>query len=172
VTVEALAQRLARPRGKDSVSNHLRKAGGLSPAAIAILREIGDPPPGPEKLARRIKAIRLKVTGVQGLERAISSAGGVSFSQVDERLMLTACPGVFVAGEMLDWEAPTGGYLLTASLASGVVAGAAWPTGSTAGRTSYQVGRSENWRATNPSVASRSMPVPPWTPSAVTSRWT
>ncbi|HRH19009.1 MAG TPA: TIGR03862 family flavoprotein [Brevundimonas sp.] len=124
VTVEALAQRLARPRGKDSVSNHLRKAGGLSPAAIAILREIGDPPPGPEKLARRIKAIRLKVTGVQGLERAISSAGGVSFSQVDERLMLTACPGVFVAGEMLDWEAPTGGYLLTASLASGVVAGA------------------------------------------------
>jgi len=125
LTIEALAARLGRPRGKDSVTNHLRKAGGLSPAAIAVLREIGEVPPGPEKLARRIKAVRLKLTGMQGLERAISSAGGVALGAVDEGLMLTARPGVFVCGEMLDWEAPTGGYLLTATMASGVVAGEA-----------------------------------------------
>ena len=123
LSIEALAARLARPRGKDSVTNHLRKAGGLSPAAIAVLREIGDPPPGAEKLARRIKGVRLKLTGVQGLDRAISSAGGVRLGAADDRLMLTARPGVFVAGEMLDWEAPTGGYRLTACLASGQVAG-------------------------------------------------
>ena len=123
LTIEALAARLSKPRGKDSLSNWLRKAGGLSHAAVALLREIpGDIPEGSDKLARRIKAVRLKVVGVQGLERAISSAGGVRLDQVDARLMLTALPGVFVAGEMLDWEAPTGGYLLQATLASGVVA--------------------------------------------------
>ncbi|HRD29710.1 MAG TPA: NAD(P)/FAD-dependent oxidoreductase, partial [Caulobacter sp.] len=125
LSIEALAGRLARPRGKDSVSNWLRKAGGLSPVAAGLLREIpGDLPTGAEKLARRIKAVRLTLTGVQGLERAISSAGGVALDQVDEGLMLKALPGVFVAGEMLDWEAPTGGYLLQASMASGVAAAA------------------------------------------------
>ena len=120
---EALAQRLAKPRGKDSVTNWLRKAGGLSPVAVGLLREIpGDLPLGTEKLAKRIKAVRLTLTGVQGLEQAISSAGGVRLDQVDEGLMLKALPGVFVAGEMLDWEAPTGGYLLQATMASGVVA--------------------------------------------------
>jgi len=118
----ALSERLSRPRGKDSVTNHLRKAGGLSPAAIAVLREIGDIPPGYNKLAKRIKAVRLKLTGIQGLERAISTAGGVRFEGLDPTLMLTARPGVFVAGEMIDWEAPTGGYLLQAAMASGVVA--------------------------------------------------
>jgi len=122
LTEAALAERLARPRGKDSMTNHLRKAGGLSPAAIATLREIGDIPPGVDKLARRIKAIRLTVTGIQGLDRAISTAGGVRVDALDSSSMLTARPGVFVAGEMIDWEAPTGGYLLQASLASGVVA--------------------------------------------------
>ena len=122
LSVEALAARLSKPRGKESVSNWLRKAAGLSPAAIAVLREIGPVPEGPNKLALRIKGVRLKLTGMQGLERAISSAGGVRLDQTDERLMLTARPGVFVAGEMLDWEAPTGGYLLQAGLASGVVA--------------------------------------------------
>ena len=123
LTIEALAARLARPRGKDSVTNWLRKAAGLSPAAIGLLREIpGEIPTGPDKLARRIKAVRLKLTDMQGLARAISTAGGVALEAVDERLMLKALPGVFVAGEMLDWEAPTGGYLLQASLASGVVA--------------------------------------------------
>ena len=119
----ALAERLARPRGKDSLSNWLRKAGGLSPVAVALMREIpGDIPTGPDKLAKRIKAVRLTLTGMQGLERAISSAGGVRFEGLDDHLMLTARPGVFVAGEMIDWEAPTGGYLLQASFASGVVA--------------------------------------------------
>ena len=123
LSVEALTERLARPRGKDSASNWLRKAGGLSAEAVAVLREIpGDLPTGAEKMAKRIKAVRLTLTGVQGLDRAISSAGGVSLDAVDDRLMLTALPGVFVAGEMLDWEAPTGGYLLQASFASGVVA--------------------------------------------------
>ena len=123
LTVEALAARLERPRGKDSMTNHLRKAGGLSPVAIAVLREIpGELPAGSDKLAKRIKAVRLKLTGMQGLERAISTAGGVRLDAVDAGLMLSARPGVFVAGEMLDWEAPTGGYLLQASLASGVVA--------------------------------------------------
>ncbi|MGQ2990263.1 MAG: NAD(P)/FAD-dependent oxidoreductase [Brevundimonas sp.] len=124
LSLEALSERLAKPRkAKDSTTNWLRKAAGLSPAAIGLLREIpGDLPTGADKLARRIKAVRLKLTGMQGLDRAISSAGGVTFDAVDERLMLTALPGVFVAGEMLDWEAPTGGYLLQATMASGVVA--------------------------------------------------
>ncbi len=118
-----LAERLSRPRGKDSLTNWLRKAGGLSPVAIALMREIpGEIPTGPEKLAKRIKAVRLTLTGMQGLERAISSAGGVTFEGLDDNLMLTARPGVFVAGEMIDWEAPTGGYLLQASFASGVAA--------------------------------------------------
>ena len=122
LTEAALAERLSRPRGKDSMTNHLRKAGGLSPVAVALLREIGDIPPGFDKLAKRIKAVRLKLTGIQGLERAISTAGGVEFAALNPSLMLTSKPGVFVAGEMIDWEAPTGGYLLQASLASGVVA--------------------------------------------------
>jgi uncharacterized flavoprotein (TIGR03862 family) len=123
LTVEALADRLARGRGKDSLSNWLRKAAGLSPVAVGLLREIpGEVPVGPDKLARRIKAVRLLVTDMQGLERAISSAGGVRLDQVDDRLMFVALPGVFVAGEMLDWEAPTGGYLLQACFASGAVA--------------------------------------------------
>ena len=123
VSVEQLAARLDGSRGKDSVSNWLRKAAKLSPAAIGLLREIpGEVPTGADKLAKRIKAVRLTLTGAQGLERAISSAGGVRFDAVDDRLMLKARPGVFVAGEMLDWEAPTGGYLLQASMASGVAA--------------------------------------------------
>ena len=122
LTVEALAGRLAKPRGKDSATNWLRKVAGLSPVAAGLLREIpGELPAGADKLAKRIKAVRLTLTGVQGLARAISSAGGVRLDQVDHGLMLTALPGVFVAGEMLDWEAPTGGYLLQASMASGVV---------------------------------------------------
>ena len=123
LTIEALAGRLSKPRGKDSVSNWLRKAAGLSPVGAGLLREIpGDLPAGADKLARRIKAVRLTLTGVEGLARAISSAGGVKLDAVDGRLMLNALPGVFAAGEMLDWEAPTGGYLLQASMASGVVA--------------------------------------------------
>ena len=137
LTEQALAERLGRSRGKDSMTNHLRKAGGLSPVAVALLREIGEIPPGFEKLAKRIKAVRLKLTGIQGLDRAISTAGGVRFEALDPSLMLTARPGVFVAGEMIDWEAPTGGYLLQASLASGVVAAngvLGWQASQTAAR--------------------------------------
>lgn len=123
LSIEALAARIARGKGKDSVSNQLRKAAGLSPVAVGLLREIpGEIPAGPDKLARRIKAVRLTLTGLQGLDRAISSAGGVRLDQVDDDLMLKALPGVFATGEMLDWEAPTGGYLLQACFASGAVA--------------------------------------------------
>ncbi|MET4684106.1 putative flavoprotein (TIGR03862 family) [Brevundimonas faecalis] len=119
---EALAQRLSRPRGKDSLSNWLRKAARLDAASVALLREAGPLPDAPDALARRIKGVELALSAPRGLERAISSAGGVRLEAVDERLMLKARPGVFLAGEMLDWEAPTGGYLLQASFASGVVA--------------------------------------------------
>ncbi|MFN3878227.1 MAG: NAD(P)/FAD-dependent oxidoreductase [Brevundimonas sp.] len=122
VATGRLTERLSQPRGKASLSNHLRKAVGLDPAAVALLYEAGPLPASPRAIAERIKAMPLTLTGVQGLERAISSAGGVALDGVDERLMLKARPGVFVAGEMLDWEAPTGGYLLQASFASGVVA--------------------------------------------------
>ncbi|VTO20192.1 TIGR03862 family flavoprotein [Brevundimonas vancanneytii] len=122
LSIEALAQRLSKPRGKDSLSNWLRKAARLDAASVALLREGGPLPADPAKLAARIKGVALTLTGVQGLSRAISSAGGVALDAVDDRLMLKARPGVFAAGEMLDWEAPTGGYLLQASFASGVIA--------------------------------------------------
>ena len=122
VAMGKLTDRLSKPRGKASLSNHLRKVVGLESAAVALLYEAGPLPASPRALAERIKAMPLTLTGVQGLERAISSAGGVKLDGVDERLMLAARPGVFVAGEMLDWEAPTGGYLLQASFASAVVA--------------------------------------------------
>ena len=119
-----LTERLQRPRGKASLSNHLRKAAGLDPLAIALMREAGDPPVQGAALAERVKATPLRLLAMQGLDRAISSAGGVRLDQLDENLMLRRRPGVFVAGEMLDWEAPTGGYLLQASFASAAVAAA------------------------------------------------
>jgi uncharacterized flavoprotein (TIGR03862 family) len=122
MTRQALTQKLLKPRGKESLSNWLRKTLKLEPVAIALLREAGPLPSEPGPLANRIKGISLTLSGTQGLTRAISSAGGVTLDAVDEHLMLKARPGVFIAGEMLDWEAPTGGYLLQASFASGVVA--------------------------------------------------
>ena len=119
-----LTERLQRPRGKASLSNHLRKAAGLDPLAIGLMREAGDPPAQGAALAERVKATPLRLLAMQGLDRAISSAGGVRLDQLDENLMLRRRPGVFVAGEMLDWEAPTGGYLLQASFASAAVAAA------------------------------------------------
>ncbi|MEI2387970.1 TIGR03862 family flavoprotein [Breoghania sp. JC706] len=122
IAQEALAARLARPRSKQSVSNFLRKAAGLQPVAIGLLREAGPLPDVPEALAKRIKACPLELSATAGIERAISSAGGVAFDGLDDGLMLDARPGTFVAGEMLDWEAPTGGYLLQASFSTGVAA--------------------------------------------------
>lgn len=121
LSVAALTARLARARKGDSLSNTLRKAARLDPVAVAILRE-GDVPREAGALAARIKAMPLTATGVAGLERAISTAGGVRFDGLDARFMLQARPGTFVAGEMLDWEAPTGGYLLQASFATGAAA--------------------------------------------------
>jgi uncharacterized flavoprotein (TIGR03862 family) len=123
VEVEA---KLANAKPGDSLSSMLRKTLGLSPLAIGLLHEDsllfgdGPPPREPGALAARVKSAKIKVTGPRGLERAISTAGGVAWSAVDENLQLRALPGVYVAGEMLDWEAPTGGYLLQASFAAGV----------------------------------------------------
>lgn len=111
----ALSARLDGPRGSRSLANHLRVAGGLPPVAAALLREAPDGRP----LSARVKALPLCVTGLAGLDRAISSAGGVAWEALDDRFMLRAHPGVFAAGEMLGWDAPTGGYLLTACLATG-----------------------------------------------------
>jgi uncharacterized flavoprotein (TIGR03862 family) len=119
---ETLASRLSRVRSRQSRSNLLRKALRLSPAAIALLNEGRAAPRAPVELARFVKAVPLSVTGLRGLGRAISTAGGVAFSAIDEAFMLHARPGTFIAGEMLDWEAPTGGYLLQASFATGVAA--------------------------------------------------
>jgi uncharacterized flavoprotein (TIGR03862 family) len=123
-SVGQLTARLAVPRGGQSMTNYLRKAAHLSPVEINLLREAH----GVELaltaggLARAIKAAPIRLTGAGPIDRAISTAGGVAFSGLDDDLMLRARPGVFVAGEMLDWEAPTGGYLLQACFATGVAA--------------------------------------------------
>lgn len=122
VTVDALVQTLGRAKKGQSLSNLLRKA-GLSPQAISVLRDaVPNVPRDPASLATLIKAVPLRVTAQRGLDRAISSAGGIARTALDENLMLTAKPGVFAAGEMLDWDAPTGGYLLQASFATGLAA--------------------------------------------------
>ncbi len=128
VAESKLTERLSAPRGKQSLSNFLRKATHLSPAAIALVREAalsGGPAlqtMTAQNLAGLIKAVPVRLTGVAPLATAISTAGGVSFAELDEHFMLRRYPGIFVAGEMLDWEAPTGGYLLQASFATAVAA--------------------------------------------------
>ncbi|MEE1612303.1 NAD(P)/FAD-dependent oxidoreductase [Microvirga sp. CF3016] len=120
---EALAKRLSAPRKGQSASTFLRKSAGLSPVGMALLREASPSLPSePDALARLIKAVPLTLTGTKPLDRAISSAGGIPFGEVDDHLMLRRIPDVFVAGEMLDWEAPTGGYLLQATFATGIAA--------------------------------------------------
>ncbi len=124
LTASQLADRLANRRPKDSASSWLRRSIGLDPAGIGLLREVagGVLPSDPVKMAARIKAVPITVTGTMPIDRAISTAGGVAWSEVDDHLMLRLLPGTFVAGEMLDWEAPTGGYLLQASFSMGVAA--------------------------------------------------
>lgn len=122
---------LRRPRGKQSLSQYLRRTLGLPPVKIGLLREALYEPVlrDAERLALALKALPLRLTATRPLDEAISSAGGVDFEELDASLMLRKLPGVFCAGEMLDWEAPTGGYLLTACLATGRAAGlgaAAW----------------------------------------------
>ncbi len=118
-----LAARLGKAKPGQSLANTLRKAASLDPAAIALAREGGTAlPRRPEDLARHLKAVPVTVTGLGTIDRAISTAGGVAAAALDENFMLTARPGVFAAGEMLDWDAPTGGYLLQACFATGTAA--------------------------------------------------
>ncbi|TAL38804.1 MAG: TIGR03862 family flavoprotein, partial [Alphaproteobacteria bacterium] len=124
VTEHELVRRLDIPRQAKSLANFLRVAGGLSPIAISLLREAA---PHVQtlpatKLAGLIKALPLCLDAPFGIGRAISSAGGIRLDEVDDHFMLKKLPGVFVAGEMLDWEAPTGGYLLQASFSTAVCA--------------------------------------------------
>ena len=125
-TAVALAERLGKPQGKRSFSTHMKRATGLSGAKAGLLRECLAPKvlADPSALASAIKALPVTLTSPRPIAEAISSAGGISFEAVDDRLMLKALPGTFVAGEMLDWEAPTGGYLLTAAMAQGKQAAA------------------------------------------------
>jgi uncharacterized flavoprotein (TIGR03862 family) len=125
IAPDALATRLAAARKGDSRSNMLRKAAQLSPAAVAVLRDATSNalPVDPAALAALIKAVPLRVAGLMDLDRAISSAGGIAGHEIDPHFMLRKLPGYFVAGEMIDWDAPTGGYLLQASMATGFAAG-------------------------------------------------
>ncbi|MGY3451886.1 NAD(P)/FAD-dependent oxidoreductase [Bradyrhizobium sp. USDA 4353] len=124
-----LIKKLSAPRGKQTFSNVLRKALQLSPVAIGLLQEAAKTQGlslsslSPDRLAALINAVPIRLTGTAGLARAISSAGGIVRDELDSNFMLRRLPGVFAAGEMLDWEAPTGGYLLQASFATGVAAG-------------------------------------------------
>ena len=118
--VAELAERLSRPRGKQSLANHLRKVAGLPPVAIALLREaFPQVPADAAELAHAIKAVPLAITGLASITRAISTAGGIAWDELDQAFMLRRLPGVFAAGEMLDWDAPTGGYLLQGCFSTG-----------------------------------------------------
>lgn len=121
----ALARKLDDQPRQQSLSNRLRKATGLPPIALNLLREVAgaDMPRDSAALAALIKNLPLRLSGPVGMERAISTAGGIRWDEIDAAFMLKRWPGVFVAGEMIDWEAPTGGYLLQACMATGAAAG-------------------------------------------------
>lgn len=125
MSIDALTKKLEVPRANQSLSNYLRKA-GFAPIAINLLREIMNADElnnaAPSTLAKTLKALPITITGHTGLERAISTAGGITREAVDGHFMLKGMPGVFVAGEMLDWEAPTGGYLLQGCFSTAVAA--------------------------------------------------
>lgn len=121
--IAQITARLARPRGKASTSTYLRKVLGLDAVKIALLREFTPDLPQGAALARRIKALPITHAGLRPLDEAISTAGGIALAELTPDLMIARMPGVFAAGEMLDWEAPTGGWLLNACLATGLAAG-------------------------------------------------
>lgn len=125
--VDKIAQALAKPRGSRSMAKHLHSQLGIDGVKAGLLRELTNQATfaDPQALAAAIKALPIELVRTRPLDEAISSAGGVRFAGLDEGLMLRQLPGVFCAGEMLDWEAPTGGYLLTACFASGLRAGKA-----------------------------------------------
>ncbi|MBI3044871.1 MAG: TIGR03862 family flavoprotein [Betaproteobacteria bacterium] len=120
-----LMYELSRPRGRRSLSGHIQSRTGLKGVKVGLLRELMPAADFADsgRLAAAIKTLPLKLVAARPLAEAISSAGGVVFEALDEQLMIRALPGVFCAGEMLDWEAPTGGYLLTACFATGRAAG-------------------------------------------------
>jgi uncharacterized flavoprotein (TIGR03862 family) len=124
-SLERLTQEIAHPRGARSMASHLQSRAGIAGVKAGLLRECTNKEDyaDPARLAALVKALPLRLASPRPLAEAISSAGGVTAAALDEGLMLKALPGVFCAGEMLDWEAPTGGYLLTACFASGVAAG-------------------------------------------------
>ncbi|MEM8658111.1 MAG: TIGR03862 family flavoprotein [Pseudomonadota bacterium] len=124
LSLPAVTARLARKRGKTSMTTHLRKVLKLTGVKAALLREAGPLPKG-DALAARIKALPLHVTRPRPMDEAISTVGGIPLDALDTNLMLRERPGVFCAGEMLDWDAPTGGYLITTCLATGAQAGRA-----------------------------------------------
>jgi len=122
---QILIDRISRPRGKHTMANHLRKRIGIDGVKAGLLREVllKEDFDDPIRLCEAIKALPVTLVAARPIDEAISSAGGITFEALDERLMIRSMPGVFCAGEMLDWEAPTGGYLLTACFAGGRVAG-------------------------------------------------
>jgi uncharacterized flavoprotein (TIGR03862 family) len=124
-SLERLTKEIAHPRGARSMASHLQSRAGIAGVKAGLLRECAAKSDyeDPARLAAAIKALPLRLVSPRPLEEAISSAGGVTAESLDTQLMLKALPGVFCAGEMLDWEAPTGGYLLTACFASGRAAG-------------------------------------------------
>jgi uncharacterized flavoprotein (TIGR03862 family) len=123
--VPRLTHDLSRPRGKRTMATHLERRAGIEGVKAGLLREVVSKEDfaDPARLAAAIKSLPLRLVAPRPLEEAISTAGGVPFEALDERLMIRALPGLFCAGEMLDWEAPTGGYLLTACFATGRAAG-------------------------------------------------
>ncbi|HZE56150.1 MAG TPA: TIGR03862 family flavoprotein [Bradyrhizobium sp.] len=129
VETRDLVARLSSPRGKQTFSNWLRKTAQLSPVGIGLLQEAAMVSGvvlsslSPENLTELINAVPVQLTGVAPIARAISTAGGIAFEEIDADFMIRRLPGVFAAGEMLDWEAPTGGYLLQACFATGAAAG-------------------------------------------------
>ena len=124
-----LIAKVSAPKGKQSLSNFLRKAVSLSPVAIGLLQEAAKASGSslaslsPPDLANLINAVPIELTGIAPIALAISTAGGIALDELDSDFMIRCLPGVFAAGEMLDWEAPTGGYLLQASFATGAAAG-------------------------------------------------
>ena len=131
--IPRLTHDVSRPRGKRTMATHLERQAHIVGVKAGLLREVlsKEDFADPARLAAAIKSLPLRLVAPRPLEEAISTAGGVPFEALDERLMIRTLPGIFCAGEMLDWEAPTGGYLLTACFAMGRVAGAgaaAWPT--------------------------------------------
>jgi uncharacterized flavoprotein (TIGR03862 family) len=140
--VPRLIKELSQPRGKRTVATHLKRRARIEGVKAGLLREIVSKEnfADPARLATAIKSLPLRLAAPRPLDEAISTAGGVSFEALDPNLMIRALPGVFCAGEMLDWEAPTGGYLLTACLAAGRMAGAGAAAWVKAGRPSERAG--------------------------------